>query len=86
MAYSTDRLGCRLGLMLAGFVMAIGSIMQTVSAGGLGLLYAGRVISGLGIGAASMLVPTYVGEQAPKKIRGKLRTSNPTPVLILMAC
>lgn len=75
MAYATDRLGRRVGLMLAGFVMAVGSVMQTVSAGMLGLLYAGRVVSGLGVGAASMLVPTYVGEQAPKKIRGKLRPS-----------
>lgn len=33
-------------------------------------LYVGRFIAGLGVGAASMLTPLYVSENAPRAIRG----------------
>lgn len=39
---------------------------------GLNLLYIGRVIAGLGIGAASNLTPIYISEIAPPAIRGRL--------------
>jgi MFS family permease len=48
--------------------------MQTAStsSGNLAVMYVGRFIAGLGVGAASMLTPLYVSECAPRAIRGGL--------------
>ncbi|KAA8915760.1 hypothetical protein TRICI_002088 [Trichomonascus ciferrii] len=69
-----DKFGRRLSLVLCGLVFDIGAIMQTASVGQLGVLYSGRVISGLGVGAASILTPVYISEMAAKEVRGKLLT------------
>ena len=49
-------------------------ILQTVSGGsrGLGYIYAGRVIAGLGIGAISAVAPAFVSECSPKDVRGRI--------------
>jgi MFS family permease len=49
-------------------------ILTTVSGGpsGLAEIYAGRVISGVGIGAISAVAPTYVSECSPKLVRGRI--------------
>ena len=49
-------------------------ILTTVAEGdrGLGEIYAGRVVSGIGIGAISAVAPTYVSECAPKEVRGRI--------------
>jgi MFS family permease len=39
---------------------------------GLGPIYGGRIVAGLGIGAASNLTPLYISEIAPPAIRGQL--------------
>ncbi len=46
--------------------------MQVINANTLGTFYAGRVIAGLGIGAATVLIPMYSAEMAPKEMRGQL--------------
>jgi len=40
--------------------------------GGLAEIYAGRVISGFGIGAISAVAPAYVSECSPKEVRGRI--------------
>ncbi|KAF9457605.1 general substrate transporter [Collybia nuda] len=52
----------------------VGAILTTVAEGenGLALIYAGRVISGVGIGAISAVAPAYVSECAPKDVRGRI--------------
>ena len=45
---------------------------MTASPGSLGMIYAGRLIAGLGIGASSLTVPVYISETAPPSIRGRL--------------
>ena len=40
--------------------------------GGLAEIYAGRVISGVGIGAISAVAPAYVSECSPKEVRGRI--------------
>lgn len=46
--------------------------MQSAASGNLGCIYAGRFISGVGVGAASTINPIYVSENAPRAIRGLL--------------
>ncbi|CAO3695506.1 unnamed protein product [Rhizopus stolonifer] len=41
-----------------------------------GILLLGRIVVGLAVGIASMIVPVYVSELAPKHIRGRLTTLN----------
>lgn len=38
----------------------------------IGLIYAGRAVTGLGVGASSLLVPVYISECSPPAIRGRL--------------
>jgi len=45
---------------------------MTASQGSLNMIYGGRAVAGLGIGASSMVVPVYISETAPPSIRGRL--------------
>lgn len=49
-------------------------ILQTISGGsrGLGYIYAGRVVAGIGVGAISAVAPAYVSECSPKEVRGRI--------------
>ncbi|KAJ5753016.1 hypothetical protein N7520_009933 [Penicillium odoratum] len=67
-----DKLGRRVALAIGAVAFIVGSIMQTVSAGNKDIMFMGRVIGGVGVGFASMLVPLYTAECAPPKIRGRL--------------
>lgn len=67
-----SKLGRRSGLILSSLVFTVGTILQIINAHTLGTFYAGRVIAGLGIGAATTLIPMYAAEMAPKEIRGRL--------------
>ena len=58
--------------MISSVVFCIGAIIQVVNTHSLGAFYAGRVISGLGTGAATVLVPMFSAEMAPKEFRGRL--------------
>lgn len=69
-----DRLGRKSSLAISGIVFDIGALMQTLAVGNLDWFFYGRIISGVGVGAASMLTPVFVSETAPKEIRGKLLT------------
>ncbi|KAI9486054.1 MAG: general substrate transporter [Benjaminiella poitrasii] len=68
---TADTLGRKLSIMAAAFIFTIGGVLQIIGCR-LGMLYAGRIISGLGVGALSMLVPIYVAEIAHQKYRGLL--------------
>jgi len=52
-------------------IYIIGVILQTASAG-LGLIVAGRLIAGIGVGFESAIVILYMSEICPKKVRGAL--------------
>lgn len=45
---------------------------MTAANGNLNMIYAGRAVAGLGIGASSLTVPVYISETAPPSIRGRL--------------
>ncbi|KAG6811789.1 hypothetical protein H0H92_005859 [Tricholoma furcatifolium] len=68
------KIGRRPTLFAFTLVFAVGAILTTVASGsnGLALIYSGRVISGVGIGAISAVSPAFVSECAPKEVRGRI--------------
>ncbi|SIS07664.1 sugar porter family MFS transporter [Microbacterium sp. RURRCA19A] len=80
-------LGCAVGAVIAGAlsdrwgrlkVMLLGAVLFFVSSIGAALTFSvpdlilWRVLSGLGIGIASVVAPAYIAEVAPRQIRGSL--------------
>ncbi|KAF5361617.1 hypothetical protein D9758_007358 [Tetrapyrgos nigripes] len=49
-------------VMLAALVFLVGGTLMTASRGNLNMVYGGRPIAGLGIGASSLTVPVYLAE------------------------
>ncbi|KJX94676.1 mfs quinate transporter like protein [Zymoseptoria brevis] len=70
--YVADKLGRRLGLMIAAVLATIGAVFQAAAAGHFPVLYIGRFVAGVGVGGASMITPLYTSENAPRAIRGAL--------------
>ena len=66
--------GRRYGLMIFAALFTLGAGMMLGANGdrGLGLIYGGRVLAGMGVGAASNLSPIFCSEISPPAIRGRL--------------
>ncbi|KAJ2233382.1 hypothetical protein H4R99_004574 [Coemansia sp. RSA 1722] len=73
--YFADRWGRRTITFLSSLVFILGALIMTFSKH-YSVLIGGRVVVGLAVGAASMVVPIYIGELAPKEFRGRLVTLN----------
>lgn len=54
------------------FVLGAGIMLGANHQRGLGLIYGGRILAGMGVGGTSMLSPIYISEIAPPAIRGRL--------------
>jgi sugar porter (SP) family MFS transporter len=67
---TADRIGRRWTAVAAGVLFAVGALIEAVSPGA-GLLTTGRVITGLGVGFASVVAPLYAAEMSPKRMRGR---------------
>ncbi|KAI4219464.1 MAG: hypothetical protein L6R36_008306 [Xanthoria steineri] len=83
-----DFIGRRLTIIVGCTVFMIGVILQTASAG-LGLLVAGRLIAGFGVGFVSAIIILYMSECSPKKIRGAVVSGYQFAItigLLLAAC
>jgi MFS family permease len=61
-----------LAIFSAIFVLGAGLMLGANGERGLGLIYAGRVLAGFGVGGASNLAPIYISEISPPAIRGRL--------------
>ncbi|GIY73459.1 proton myo-inositol cotransporter [Caerostris darwini] len=72
---AADRFGRKIVIVIASVVFTAGSIVMGLSEH-VGLLIAGRIIVGMGIGLASMCVPMYIAEVSPQESRGLLVTIN----------
>ena len=70
-----DSLGRRRALLLDCAPLLAGSLL-CAAAGSLTTLLAGRVLVGIGIGLSSALVPLYISEIAPTRLRGALGSVN----------
>ncbi|KAJ7050082.1 general substrate transporter [Mycena amicta] len=69
------KIGRRWTLVLFTLIFSIGAALTTAASkpsNGLALIYAGRVISGIGIGAISAVAPAFVSECSPKEVRGRI--------------
>jgi MFS family permease len=71
-AYLNERFGRRYSLMFFTVIFLIGAAIQTAAHHEIGMIYAGRVIAGLGIGGMSSITPVFVSENAPAEVRGRI--------------
>ncbi|KIM64334.1 hypothetical protein SCLCIDRAFT_115335 [Scleroderma citrinum Foug A] len=69
--YLADRLSRKYTIVLAVIVFCVGVVVQT-TAFGASSIYAGRFVTGMGVGSLSMAVPLYNAELAPPEVRGSL--------------
>lgn len=67
-------LGRKRSLWVFAIVFTLGAGLMLGANGdrGLGLIYGGRVLAGIGVGGTSMIVPIYISELSPPAIRGRL--------------
>ena len=65
----SDRFGRRKLILIAALVFGGGAIGMALSPS-ISVLLVFRIITGLGVGASSVLVPTYISEIAPTEVRG----------------
>ena len=54
------------------FLLGAGLMLGANGERGLGFIYAGRVLAGVGVGATSMITPIYISELSPPAVRGRL--------------
>jgi SP family arabinose:H+ symporter-like MFS transporter len=71
--FLSDRFGRRKLLFLCALLYAISGVLSAIP-NTFPQFLAARFISGLGIGASSMICPVYIAEIAPEKYRGRLGT------------
>ena len=73
-----DFIGRRLTIILGCGIFTVGGILETASTG-LGVMVAGRLIAGFGVGFISAIVILYMSEIAPKKVRGAIVAGKSIP-------
>lgn len=73
--WANDRFGRKISILFADFLFFIGAVIMA-AAPSPGVLVAGRVFVGLGVGTASMTAPLYISEASPAKVRGALVSTN----------
>jgi MFS transporter, SP family, sugar:H+ symporter len=71
----SDRLGRRRLIIAAAIVFTVGSLLAAF-APTVAVLVAARVIIGLAVGSAALVVPLYLSEIAPTEIRGAIASLN----------
>ena len=71
----SDKIGRKPVILIADALFTLGAILMAF-APTIWFLMIGRVVVGLGVGAAAQIVPLYLAEVAPVEIRGKLIAMN----------
>jgi MFS family permease len=67
----TNKYGRKLTILGATALFIIGVIIQVINTHSIAAWYVGRIVSGLGIGGQSVVIPMYSAEMTPKEIRGR---------------
>ncbi|MCB2074663.1 MAG: sugar porter family MFS transporter [Novosphingobium sp.] len=76
-----DAIGRR-GVMLAAAVLFLVSAVLTGIAGSSAEFIAGRIVGGLGVGAASVIAPVYISEVVPADRRGRLSSIQQVMIIV----
>lgn len=71
----SDRYGRKNTIIAAAAVFTIGALLAAFAPTA-GFLVVARLVLGLAVGAASVLVPLFIAEAAPPAIRGRLVSAN----------
>lgn len=71
--FLSDRFGRKKMLFLCAMLYAVSGLLSAIP-NTFNQFLAARIISGLGIGASSMICPVYIAEISPEKWRGRLGT------------
>ena len=71
---AADRWGRRPAAVVAGLLFTAGAILEA-AAPDAGVLTVGRLVTGLGVGFASVVAPLYAAEMAPRRLRGRFVSS-----------
>jgi SP family arabinose:H+ symporter-like MFS transporter len=66
-----DKFGLKISLNSCALCFALSSIIVWISPT-FGVYIGGRILGGIGIGAASIVAPMYIAEIAPRAVRGRL--------------
>lgn len=69
--YLADRISRKYSMLVAVVIFTLGTGLQA-GAQNPAMLFAGRVVGGIGIGMFSMVIPLYQAEIAPPELRGSL--------------
>ncbi|XP_021823176.1 sugar transport protein 13-like [Prunus avium] len=70
-SYTTKRLGRKKTMLIAGFFFIIGTVLNAAF-NHLAMVIIGRILLGCGIGFGNQVVPLFLSEIAPTRIRGGL--------------
>ncbi|KAK3709681.1 hypothetical protein LTR37_010708 [Vermiconidia calcicola] len=68
---TADKYGRKIAIYVGCVLFTIGAVLQGASYS-IAQMCVGRLIVGFGVGSAAMVVPLYIAEIAPTKVRGKL--------------
>ncbi|KAH8671756.1 general substrate transporter [Tricladium varicosporioides] len=68
---TADRYGRKGAIYMGCLLFTIGAVLQA-TAFSLAQMTVGRLVVGLGVGSAAMIVPLYIAEVAPAKYRGRM--------------
>lgn len=68
----TERIGRKKTLVISSAIFCVGVIIETVNTHSMAPFYVGRFVAGVGLGAASVVVPMFSSEMSPKELRGQI--------------
>ncbi|KAJ3221401.1 hypothetical protein HK099_003548 [Clydaea vesicula] len=71
-SFMADKLGRKKSIIIGGILFSLGGLGQALSPSLVWFFYLTRIISGVGIGILSMVVPLYISETAPTDVRGRM--------------
>jgi len=77
----SDRLGRRRIILIAAIVFSVGAIGAAL-APNVGVLVLFRIVLGVAVGAAALIVPLYLSEVAPTEIRGAVSSLNQLMIVV----